>query len=349
MLKNWLVRLIILLSSPAFALQLVPESLSTPARHKNLMIFTRRTDDKVIAIDRTTKKIKWIWSAKGYNVRVQPAVKEGVAYVWASGITGSKACAINCDTGKTVWETSLTGYTFSSGVLVGDVVLFSVADEDDILYALGQKSGYLLWQNPYDLKFVHKEILGVTGKHKTRLLLIDAASGKASATFKISEEEWISPRIAVNHNGTAIVAFGGCLSSRGKWGIFAVDVNNKKELWRREGDEHVKYSPEWIGEILYMVVSSNSTEKNGIRIERVSFKTGKPESSFKFPEIKHEYIDVASHNEVTPFVGGVAKVHLGGVSHMHDDGTSEWNGGEWLLIDTRGNVLKRNLEDEENE
>jgi len=49
-------------------------------------------------------------------------------------------------------------------------------------------------------------------------------------------------------------------------------------------------------------------------------------------------------NQAGPFVNGVALVHVGGEIISVHDAPPHWNGGEWLVIDKTGKVLKRSAE-----
>jgi hypothetical protein len=51
------------------------------------------------------------------------------------------------------------------------------------------------------------------------------------------------------------------------------------------------------------------------------------------------------YNEAHPFANGVAKVHVGGtLRFLSFHQPPIWEGGEWQLIDRKGNVLKRSEE-----
>ncbi len=58
-----------------------------------------------------------------------------------------------------------------------------------------------------------------------------------------------------------------------------------------------------------------------------------------------KYVLEPKYNETHPFCNGVARVHVGGTLHEYDvHSPAGWEGGEWQLIDRKGNILKRNKE-----
>ena len=58
-----------------------------------------------------------------------------------------------------------------------------------------------------------------------------------------------------------------------------------------------------------------------------------------------QYIIKPQFNDTYPFRGGVARVHVGGTLTIYEIHSPPiWEGGEWLLIDRKGIVLKRSKE-----
>lgn len=251
----------------AYALSIIPEQYSAPGIHENLLIFSERTGSELYAVDITTKKDAWVWSCGRRSIRTQPTIVDGIAYIWAGNVMkNSRACAVNCETGKSVWETPAGGWTFSPASVVGDVVLFSVAAQYDEIWAFHRKTGKRLWvQEGFNLLLVHSNIVLTTSNADTRLALLDAQTGKSHFETAMTEEEYAETQADCDTNGVAIIGSRGVLLS--------LDIPNKKVLWRKD-TQNQKWIPTIHEDSIYLVAGYPLTKETRQEIQVRSLQDG---------------------------------------------------------------------------
>jgi hypothetical protein len=82
----------------------------------------------------------------------------------------------------------------------------------------------------------------------------------------------------------------------------------------------------------------------GVRTTKTTAWYGKGDS-WGYIDISGKYVLEPTYNEVHPFHNGVARVHVGGTLREYAvHAPPVWEGGEWQLINRKGEILKRNSE-----
>lgn len=230
----------------AHALSLTPEQYSSPDVYSNLLVFSERTGSELYAVDIASKRDAWVWSCGKRSIRTQPTIVDGIAYIWAGNVMkDSRACAVDCKTGKSVWETPAGGWTFSAAVVAGNVVLFSVAAHTDEIWAFDRTTGKRLWkQEGSEFHLVHGDTVLATTDEDTRLALLDTQTGTPLFETALINEKYTETQADSNTNGIAIVGSRGVL--------LCLDIPRKNVLWRRHTSNQ-KWIPTLHGDSIYLV------------------------------------------------------------------------------------------------
>lgn len=251
----------------AHALSIIPEQYSSPGVHGNLLVFSERTGSELCAVDSTSKKDAWVWSCGKRSVRTQPTIVDGIAYIWAGNMMeNSRACAVNCETGKSVWETPTGGWTFSPAIVVEDTVLFSVAANTDEIWAFHRKTGKRLWlQKSFALVLVHGNAVLATRDAETRLALLDVQTGEQFFETPLVDEKYTETQADCNTNGIAVVGSRGILLS--------LDIPKKKVIWRKE-TRNQKWVPTIHEDSIYLVAGYPLTKKTRQELQVRSLHDG---------------------------------------------------------------------------
>lgn len=259
--------LVLGISLSAYALSIIPEQYSAPGIHGNLLVFSERTGSELYAVNSTTKKDAWVWSCGRRSVRTQPTIVDGIAYIWAGNVMkNSRACAVNCNTGKSVWETPAGGWTFSPAIVKGDVVLFSVAAQHDEIWAFHRKTGKRLWvQEGFNLLLVHDSAVLATTDADTRLALLDVQTGKPFFETALVEEKYAETQADCDTNGVAVIGSRGILLS--------LDIPNKKVLWQKD-TQNQKWVPTIHEDSIYLVAGYPITQETRQEIQIRSLQDG---------------------------------------------------------------------------
>ncbi|KAF0244591.1 MAG: hypothetical protein FD180_2409 [Planctomycetota bacterium] len=266
----------------AFATSVMPRQYSTPALYGDLVLFSQFTGSKLYAIDRATKRDVWVWSCGCRSVRTTPTVAGDVAFIWAGGCKDSRACAINCRTGVSIWETPAEGYTWEEARLVEDVVIFPVTCETSEINAFDRATGRKLWvKKDADLLLVHGKDLLVSKDSDSKLVVLDPLTGAEQFSCPFSTAEYAEPQADCNDAGIAVA---GCEGS-----VLALDIPNRKELWRVETGKK-RLIPALDGDSLFLVTGRSSGNNYGSQsLELWNLANGSRESKVEFQELCASY------------------------------------------------------------
>lgn len=205
----------------------VPEQYSTPGIYGHMLIFSQRTGTELHAVDIDTGEDVWVWSSDERSVRTRPTIVDGVAYIWVGNTReDSRACAIDCRSGKSLWETPDGGWTFESAVVAGDVVLFAIAADEDEIHAFDRKTGKRLWlRTGCDMLLVHGGTILATTAEDRQLALLDSRTGETTFETPLAGETFTGPKAACSAVGEAVVGCTGVL--------LKLSIPNRAVLWRK--------------------------------------------------------------------------------------------------------------------
>lgn len=258
----------------AFATTVIPRQYTPPAFYGDLLLFSQVTGSKLYAIDRATKKDVWVWSSGGRNVRTTPTVDGDVAYIWAgtSSTDTSRACAIDCRTGLSIWETPAAGWTFERARLVENVVLFPVENNTDEIHAFDRATGRNLWiKEDSDLLLVHGKDVLVSRESDRKLVVLDAVTGAEVFSCPFSSANWAYPQADCNDAGIAVAGCDGT--------VIAVDIPKRTELWR-VGTGKKRLIPALAGDSLFLITGwSDGNNDGGQALEKWNLASGVRETT----------------------------------------------------------------------
>ncbi len=267
--------LIFAYAAAIYAYSVVPEQYSTPEQYGDALIFSQRTGSELYAVDRQTKRDVWVWSSGERCIRTKPTIVGDVAYIWAGNTSDdSRACAINCKTGKSIWETPDSGWAFRSAEAFGDIVLFPVESYNNEIHAYERKTGKWLWtEKNCRMILLHKQTVLATKKRDTLVAMLDIKTGKELFGTEFKNEEFGEPQGSCNDAGVAVIG--------GVGGLIALNIPEKKVIWKRETG--VKRVPVISGDALYLLLGWTSQElaSNPQAIEICSLDTGREINRFE--------------------------------------------------------------------
>lgn len=217
-----------------WALSIIPEEFSAPSLFGKLLLFSKRTGTKLFAIDKQSREMRWIWSTGDRSVRTRPTIVDGVAYIWA-GRGDSRACAVDCTTGKSIWETPTTGDTEVSAIIVDEVVLFAAITEKREIHAFDRKTGRKLWSllDNYNLLLANANVLLAIARRGTLGVILEASTGKILFQVPLTDKQdiwWSLNASCCSAEGIAVIGGQGFL--------LALDVNKKQVVWEVETDSY---------------------------------------------------------------------------------------------------------------
>lgn len=259
-------------ASTALATSFAENAYSAPALYGTWVIFSQRSGMTLHAVDLATKHDVWVWSCTGRTVRSAPTVVGDVAYIWAGSDYDCMACAIDCRTGTSIWETRAEGWTFSSAVVAGDVVLFGVASHEHEVQAYDRTSGRHLWT------CIDAELLTASGKdllvardRDLKLAILEARTGVEVFSCAFSNKSFTEPQAACNPKGIAVAGCDGA--------VVAVDMPARRMLWSVSTGVRALL-PCFTDDGLFMTTSWSSRNASGAQaLEKWNLATGAVEST----------------------------------------------------------------------
>ena len=248
--------LAVLCQTAAYGLTLIPPQYTTPARFGSNLLFSQRTGTQLLCVDAETKRDVWVWSSGDRSVRTRPTIVDGVAYIWAGNVMkDSRACAIDCRTGKSIWETPTGGWTFASAIMSGETVLFPVEAQTDEIHAFDRRTGKKKWMlKDHDLMAVHGgRILAATDACR-QLVLLDAEQGKEILRLKLDSVEYPSPECDCTPGGLAVIS--------SDYTLMALDIPSGTVRWRQQ-THGIGWAPSIHGNQLFLLCAEPSKEEAG--------------------------------------------------------------------------------------
>lgn len=233
-------------SMSAHGLTIAPKQYSTPGIYGDTLMFSQRTGSKLYAVDRETKRDVWVWSSHGRRVRTRPTVVDGVAYIWAGDcMTNSRACAVDCKSGKSLWEIPDKGWAFLSAIIAEDVVLFPVEAYHYEIHAFDRKGGKPLWvRTDCKMMLAHGKSVLATTADDTRVALLDIRSGETLFETPLVDEKSTEPQADCNVDGEAVIGCQGML--------LKLSIPGRKLLWRKSTPKE-KWIPTIHDDDLYLL------------------------------------------------------------------------------------------------
>jgi outer membrane protein assembly factor BamB len=210
----------------SYALSYSDPSYSPPGVYGNTLIFSHDSGYCLYAVDKTAKKTLWVWRCGGRVIRTEPTIVDDVAYIWAGHmIENSRACAVDCKTGKSLWETPARGWSLYPAAVANDVVLFD-GDGGEGTCAFDRQSGKRLWARANcDMMLVHDMTVLTSMAMGTRLELLDVRTGETVFEATLSDEAFLWPRADCNAAGQAVIACSDTL--------LKLSIPDRKILWRK--------------------------------------------------------------------------------------------------------------------
>ena len=115
-------------SGHLWTLRIGSANVSSPVVTEDMMYVG--TDNKLIAIDLDSKKIRWEFETEN-DIRSSPALKDTAIYV---GSTNGRLYAVDADTGEELWHFSTGAKISSSPAVAGGMVY--IGSHDGNLYAI---------------------------------------------------------------------------------------------------------------------------------------------------------------------------------------------------------------------
>lgn len=211
----------------SWATSVIAPQYSSPAEYGDVLIFSQRTGTHLFAVVKSSKEDLWKWSCDGRSVRTAPEIEGDIAFIWAGSCDDSRACAIDCKTGKSIWETPSSGWTFDPPSICGDVVLFHIEHHKNEIHAFDKLSGRLLWtRDDHELISVCDGTVLASVDGDTRVEILDATSGQSLFSTPFSTERLQDPQGCYGENGIAVVSCRGT--------ILALDVRQRRLMWSKK-------------------------------------------------------------------------------------------------------------------
>ena len=254
-----------------YAYSVVPEQYSTPEQYGDVLIFSQTTGSELYAVDRQTKRDVWVWSSGKRSIRTKPTIVGDIAYIWAGNTTDdSRACAVNCKTGKSIWETPDAGWTFQSATICGDIVLFPVEADYNEVHAFNRKTGKRMWvQDDCKMILSYGQTVLVSREKDTQIAMLDVITGKEYFKTGFTDEKYNEPQGFCSTDGVAVVG--------GEGGIIALNIPSKKVLWKKS-----TVGRKWVSsvhkDVLYLLLGwtlTGSDKKSPQMLEMWSLADGK--------------------------------------------------------------------------
>ena len=272
------------------------------------MLIAVRGGSQLLALSSETRRRQWSFSLNGRTIQTRPAVKDGIAYIWAGRGSDSRACAVDCVDGTLKWSTAVKGWTFAIPVTYSNVVVFTAARQDHVTYGLALQSGDLIWER--DRCAVLASCAGrlVCGTSSGGCSIIEAATGTVLARIDVP----VTPGEEIC--SAADPAGGVAVLSAASY-LVGFDVRHLREIWRADPGGSRRSLCGRGGELLSVAHVSPEQPEEGTLLEIRDIRSGRLKSSKSFPQIRAmEYLPpLLLNNEAVV-------VHRNGISVLDREG-----------------------------
>jgi outer membrane protein assembly factor BamB len=281
----------------------------------------------IYALDIDTGKLRWDWHLGG-TLKASPALVDDVVYMCYPGVSKSKLCALDADTGDFKWtKTSLWGQPTTTPVVDGDRIYIGTTGGTHCLDAL---TGDLLWVRTVGAAVRYNVVgdgLVFVGGEDNALHVFDGQTGEL--VWEIPKEQSMEMSAPVVTQGMA------CFMT--PEGVYSLDTRTRAVKWSLESAGSSSCTPAVSGGTIYV-------GSMGGEVYALDARDGSVIWSYK----------VRGSVALSPAVaGGVVYVASGGNLYALNalDGTLRWKiggydigcppsvGGGMVVVGTKGDFI----------